>query len=101
MLSYIIQVSKQRWSEIRGEMGKIDVGILINNVGCSYEHYEYFHSISDETVDNLIEINIRATTEVRDCCMACRLLPVSKHRAVRRSSVSMILHSLSCMVDCR
>lgn len=64
---YTIQVSKEKWSEIRNEMDKLDVAILINNVGCSYDHYEYLHSITDETVDNLIEINIRATTQARHC----------------------------------
>lgn len=68
MCGQIWQVASATWKTIRTEMDDLDVGILINNVGCSYDHYEYLHIITDETVDQLVEINIRATTQVRLLC---------------------------------
>eukprot|EP00210_Caulerpa_lentillifera_P003692 g3525.t1 len=57
-------VSSELWSEIKAKLESIEVGVLINNVGCSYDHYEFLHLIDDETVHRLIEINIRATVEM-------------------------------------
>ncbi|GMH46148.1 hypothetical protein BSKO_14112 [Bryopsis sp. KO-2023] len=58
------KVPKEMWVAIREQMDKLDVGILVNNVGCSYEHYEFLHLISSETVDQLLELNVRSTTEM-------------------------------------
>ncbi|OQS04744.1 estradiol 17-beta-dehydrogenase [Thraustotheca clavata] len=38
-----------------------DVGVLINNVGQSYDFPQYFHEISDEAASNLITMNITST----------------------------------------
>ena len=40
------------------------MGILINNVGMSYPHAEYMHLLSDEQIDNLIQLNVISTTEM-------------------------------------
>jgi len=41
------------------------VGILVNNVGMSYPHAEYFDKIPDELVDSLIQLNIVSTNKAR------------------------------------
>ena len=35
------------YSGIEKELEGIDVGVLVNNVGMSYEYPEYFHQVSD------------------------------------------------------
>jgi len=44
------------------KLDSINVGVLINNCGISYEHAEFLTDISDELVERLIEINVRALT---------------------------------------
>lgn len=39
-----------------------DVGVLINNVGVSYDFPEYFAQLSDDRVDSLIKLNVTSTT---------------------------------------
>ena len=40
----------------------LDVGILINNVGSVYPFRMYFHDLSDEHINNIINVNITSTT---------------------------------------
>ncbi len=45
----------------------MDIAVLVNNVGMSYKHPEYFHTFaeSDEkNVNNLIYCNIMSTTKM-------------------------------------
>eukprot|EP00920_Eleutheroschizon_duboscqi_P038009 GHVT01090924.1.p1 GENE.GHVT01090924.1~~GHVT01090924.1.p1 ORF type:complete len:361 (-),score=82.05 GHVT01090924.1:1021-2013(-) len=39
----------------------LDVGILVNNVGLGYPFAQFFHELSAEFVDELINVNIRST----------------------------------------
>jgi len=56
------KADKSTYQDIQSQLNTIDVGILVNNVGVSYEHCEFFHDVDDQTIDNLIKINIAATT---------------------------------------
>ncbi|KAF0697178.1 Aste57867_12172 [Aphanomyces stellatus] len=38
-----------------------DIGVLVNNVGQSYDFPQYFHELSDENVLSLINMNINST----------------------------------------
>jgi 17beta-estradiol 17-dehydrogenase / very-long-chain 3-oxoacyl-CoA reductase len=40
----------------------LDVGVLVNNVGISYPFCQYFHELSDESVEQLITLNVESTT---------------------------------------
>lgn len=40
----------------------LEVGVLVNNVGASYDHADYLTAISRESVDQLINLNVIATT---------------------------------------
>ena len=39
-----------------------DIGILVNNVGVSYDEIQYFHTLSEEKILNMILVNIAAMT---------------------------------------
>jgi len=41
---------------------KLDVGVLLNNVGFSYSHPDYFDKLARSSVQQLIELNVTATT---------------------------------------
>jgi len=47
---------------VREKINGLDVGVLVNNVGMSYEFPEYFHTLSPEIVRGLIEMNVTSTT---------------------------------------
>jgi len=42
----------------------LEVGVLINNVGVSYDHAEFFDQIDDELIANLIKVNVDGTTQM-------------------------------------
>ena len=46
------------------QLAPLQIGILVNNVGVSYPHAEYYESIEDQLIDDLIAINIQATNKV-------------------------------------
>jgi short-subunit dehydrogenase len=54
------------WSMLKAELAPLQVGVLVNNVGVSYPHAEYYEAIDDQLIDDLININIQATNKV--CC---------------------------------
>ena len=40
----------------------LDVGVLVNNVGISYQFTKYFHELDKERVEQLISMNVDSTT---------------------------------------
>lgn len=56
--------SDATWNAIKDGLAGLDVGLLINNVGLSYDHAEYYDAIDDELIDKLININVQATNKV-------------------------------------
>ncbi|EPS70494.1 hypothetical protein M569_04268, partial [Genlisea aurea] len=51
-------------SRIRDSIENLDVGILINNAGMSYQYARFFHEVDDKTLNELIKVNIEATTKI-------------------------------------
>jgi 17beta-estradiol 17-dehydrogenase / very-long-chain 3-oxoacyl-CoA reductase len=49
-------------TKVEDELKNLDIGVLINNVGISYQFPKYFHELDDERVDQLISVNINSTT---------------------------------------
>merc|ERR1719491_1973644 len=49
-------------SNVKKSMENLDIGILINNVGVSYRYPRFFHEITDDEVNALIEMNVNSTT---------------------------------------
>ncbi len=52
------------YARIATALNGLDIGVLVNNVGCSYPHAEYLHLIEDELTSNLIELNVNAATQM-------------------------------------
>lgn len=53
-------------TSIHKTISTLDVGLLVNNVGLSYDHAEYLDAIEDKLIDDLVQINIVAATKVCD-----------------------------------
>jgi 17beta-estradiol 17-dehydrogenase / very-long-chain 3-oxoacyl-CoA reductase len=49
---------------LKKAVAELDVGVLVNNVGASYDHAEYFTDLTQEKIDQLIRINVDGTTNV-------------------------------------
>ncbi|XP_044575018.1 very-long-chain 3-oxoacyl-CoA reductase isoform X1 [Cotesia glomerata] len=42
----------------------LEVGVLVNNAGMSYDHPEIFTNITEETITNILQLNVAATTGI-------------------------------------
>lgn len=87
----IIQVDFSNFDEnarkrVADELSTIssDLGVLVNNVGKSYEHPMRFHELSDNDVHGLIELNINSTTWMTRIVLPSMLERSSKKK---RSSI--------------
>mmetsp|Transcript_16387 Transcript_16387/g.39976 ORF Transcript_16387/g.39976 Transcript_16387/m.39976 type:complete len:312 (+) Transcript_16387:34-969(+) len=56
--------SQADYARLEKEIGSLEVGILYNNVGVSYDHAEVLLDITDEKIDSLIEVNNRSMVKV-------------------------------------
>jgi len=52
------------YAHVASEVAGLEVGILVNNVGASYDYAEYLTDISDDKIDQLIQLNVIATTKM-------------------------------------
>ncbi|KAH8103476.1 3-ketoacyl-CoA reductase [Cristinia sonorae] len=52
------------WSHFESEVKKLDVGVLINNVGRSHSHPVDFADTPIDEMDNILNINVNATAHV-------------------------------------
>ena len=52
------------YDKIRMELTELDIGILINNVGVSYEYPDYFLNVSDDRLWQLINVNMASVIMV-------------------------------------
>jgi len=49
---------------VKAAIKDLDIGILVNNVGGSYDHAEYYLNLSKEKIEQLIRLNIYSTIEM-------------------------------------
>jgi len=52
------------YSKIQAALAPLDVGVLVNNVGVSYDYPMYLTELSDQRVEDLIQLNIVAVTKL-------------------------------------
>ncbi|CAL4178487.1 unnamed protein product [Meganyctiphanes norvegica] len=78
------------YDRIKNELKDLDIGVLVNNVGMSYEHPEYFTSVDDDLCERLINCNIHSVSQ-----MTRIVLP---GMAERKRGVIINLASLSAVI---
>ncbi|KAF7998142.1 hypothetical protein HCN44_009540 [Aphidius gifuensis] len=52
------------YAKIAKAVEELEVGVLINNAGTSYDHPEMFTSISEELIARILQLNVAGTTGV-------------------------------------
>ncbi|GAA5955849.1 hypothetical protein JCM8115_004342 [Rhodotorula mucilaginosa] len=52
------------YAQLKTVLDKLDVGVLINNVGKSYDEPMYFQDLPDQDMIDIVEINVNATLKV-------------------------------------
>ena len=52
------------WRRTAAVMSTLNVGLLINNVGLSYDHPEYLEQLSEQQVRDMVEVNITSVNQV-------------------------------------
>lgn len=55
-------VDKQLMNRVKTTMEDLDIGVLVNNVGISYDFCKYFHELDEDRVEQLINMNVNSTT---------------------------------------
>lgn len=48
--------------KVTNELNKLEVGVLINNVGVSYPFPQYFNELSKDKVEEMMTLNVNSTT---------------------------------------
>jgi len=54
--------AQDRLSELEKSLGGLEVGVLFNNVGVSYDFSQWFHELLDSEVEALLKLNVESTT---------------------------------------
>ncbi|KAJ2318605.1 hypothetical protein IWW52_002465 [Coemansia sp. RSA 2704] len=69
------QMTADKWQQVEQEVQAVRVGVLVNNVGISYDYPMHVEEVSTATVDGLVELNMRAMVR-----MTQAVLPQMKER---------------------
>jgi len=77
---------------VKNGIKNLDIGILVNNVGMSYDHSEFFCNLDKDMIDKLIRINVFGTTN-----MTYSVLPGMIER--KRGAIVNISSASSFVID--
>jgi len=76
---------------VREAVAGLDVGIVVNNVGVSYEHAEFFHELDQQRIDAIVRVNVTGTTAVTKLVLP-GMVERKRGAIVNVSSVSSLLN---------
>ena len=77
------------YTNIEESLANKDIGILVNNVGVSYDRLNYFHEFSEENMWNMINVNICSMTMMTKMILP-GMLAKKKGAIINISSVAAI-----------
>jgi len=58
------QSGTEKYAQFKSATSSLDIGFLVNNVGASYDHAQYFLELEPGTTEKLIRVNIESTTDM-------------------------------------
>ncbi|XP_059168490.1 very-long-chain 3-oxoacyl-CoA reductase-like [Physella acuta] len=62
------------YEDIKSQLASLDIGVLVNNVGMSYEHPEYFGDVnSPNFVQNMLHMNCTSVAKMTEIVLPCML----------------------------
>lgn len=64
VVDFATESSEEIYKKISGAVEGLSVGVLINNVGISYPHAMYYDEVPLSLVNELVDVNVRATLVV-------------------------------------
>ena len=57
-----IHLPQERLAQLEKSLADLEIGVLFNNVGVSYDFSQWFHELLDEEVEALLKLNVESTT---------------------------------------
>jgi 17beta-estradiol 17-dehydrogenase / very-long-chain 3-oxoacyl-CoA reductase len=82
---------QQNWKKLQQFIESLPtIGLLINNIGASYSFPQYFHELSLEEMQRLIELNVTSTTHMTRFCLP-KMVSIKKGAIVNISSISSLI----------
>jgi len=95
--SYIIEVNLEKvdgkvWNTIHDLSMKVDIGILVNNAGVSYNYPMQFEEVSFSRVNSIMEVNASALVKITHAVLP-GMLKRKRGLIVNMSSAAGMLHS--------
>lgn len=51
------------WQQTAEALKDLEVGLLINNVGLSYDHPEYYDQLTEQNIRDIVEVNITSVNQ--------------------------------------
>eukprot|EP01116_Phalansterium_solitarium_P016367 TRINITY_DN3798_c0_g1_i1.p1 TRINITY_DN3798_c0_g1~~TRINITY_DN3798_c0_g1_i1.p1 ORF type:complete len:345 (+),score=133.99 TRINITY_DN3798_c0_g1_i1:61-1035(+) len=76
---------------VKQALKDVDVGILVNNVGVSYDHAEFFGELDQERIDAIVRVNVFGTTAMTQLVLP-GMVERKRGAIVNVSSVSSLLN---------
>ncbi|KAJ2175772.1 hypothetical protein GGH18_000824 [Coemansia sp. RSA 530] len=84
------KMTEDKWQQIAQEVQAVRVGVLVNNVGVSYDYPMYVEEVPAATVDAMVELNMRAMVR-----MTQAVIPQMKER---KSGLIINSGSFACII---